>query len=118
MIQIRCLLQQKFESNQSGIETQSCLSSGYAKLFVWIEPEWNWNYVSAIYVVENANVFESNQSGIETSTFFSTDTKLKSKFESNQSGIETSDIINLKLSDLNPFESNQSGIETLYRLLI
>jgi len=36
----------EFESNQSGIETPQHRGAAFYPVSVWIEPEWNWNFVS------------------------------------------------------------------------
>jgi len=121
----------KFESNQSGIETDNTEDKIEAMRLVWIEPEWNWNHDVQIRPTKEYP-FESNQSGIET-LMEQLQAVLLWLFESNQSGIETRllrfIVFHWRIVWIEPewnwnrnwrnslkflkwFESNQSGIET------
>jgi len=131
---IRCVWADKhvgFESNQSGIETSTCASSGCCHAQVWIEPEWNWNvHIFSTVLLFSSVWIEPEWNWNFISPFMSVE---RSWFESNQSGIETffrrcvaelQEGLNRTRVELKPvqwhvlhvancgFESNQSGIET------
>jgi len=98
-----------FESNQSGIETETPSSRNPRQSRLnrtRVELKRVFNHISNTPRPQ----FESNQSGIETEDrAFAEDFEFW--FESNQSGIETFAFA-IHFSHLHWFESNQSGIET------
>jgi len=103
-------LTDKFESNQSGIETNCPVPKLFHFIQVWIEPEWNWNEIN--WQIRNSfwHTFESNQSGIETNCRFPWAEAL---CRLNRTRVELKrDVLENRLVWSSRFESNQSGIET------
>jgi len=102
--------------NRTRVELKRCSILDYiAAVSVWIEPEWNWNYVSAIYVVENANGLNRTRVELKRKR---RGLYIRGSISLNRTRVELKLFAFLFLPTVYCwFESNQSGIETLGRYI-